>query len=91
MEQNNIVKIQKLAIRDIWKREEDFTRWLEKNVDSLNEVLGFDVNIISREEKVGPFKVDLYGEDKSGSKVIIENQFEETDHTHLGQNFDLSH
>jgi len=95
MKQNNIVKIKKLAIRDIWRREEDFTRWLEKNVDSLNEVLGFDINIISREEKVGPFKVDLYGEDKSGSKVIIENQFEETDHTHLGQvltyltNFDL--
>jgi len=80
-----IGKIKKLSIRDIWKREEEFTKWLEKNIDSLSEVLGFDINIISREERVGPFKVDLYGEDKGGNKVIIENQFEETDHTHLGQ------
>lgn len=82
---SEIAKIKKLSIRDIWHKEEEFTKWLEKNIDSLAEVLGFDINIISREEKVGPFKVDLYGEDKSGNKVIIENQFEETDHTHLGQ------
>lgn len=83
--EKEIGKITKLAIRDIWRKEEDFTKWLEKNIDSLNEALGFDINIISREEKVGPFKVDLYGEDKGGNKVIIENQFEETDHAHLGQ------
>lgn len=83
--EKKIGRITKLAIRDVWNREENFTKWLEKNIDSLNERLGFDINIISREEKVGPFKVDLYGEDKGGNKIIIENQFEETDHTHLGQ------
>ena len=83
--EEEIKKITKLSIRDVWRIEEDFTRWLEKNIDSLNEVLGFDVNIISRGEKVGPFKIDLYGEDRGGNKIIIENQFEETDHTHLGQ------
>ena len=80
-----IARISKLSIRDIWHKEEEFTMWLEKNIESLSDVLGFDINIISREEKVGPFKVDLYGEDKGGGKIIIENQFEETDHTHLGQ------
>ena len=64
--EEEIKKITKLSIRDVWRIEEDFTRWLEKNIDSLNEVIGFDVNIISRGEKVGPFKIDLYGEDRGG-------------------------
>jgi len=86
MGQADIQKIKKVPIRKIWgKEDKEFTRWLEKNVDHLSEVLGFDISIISREEKVGPFRVDLYGEDNSGNKVIIENQLEKTDHTHLGQ------
>jgi hypothetical protein len=80
-----IGKITKVPLRELWKKEDkDFTGWLEKNIESLNEVLGFDITIESREEKVGPFRVDLYGEDNNG-KVIIENQLEKTDHTHLGQ------
>jgi hypothetical protein len=80
-----IGKIKKVALRELWKKEDkDFTRWLEENIDSLNEVLGFNITIESREENVGPFRVDLYGEDNNG-KVIIENQLEKTDHTHLGQ------
>ena len=82
----NIQKIKKVSLREIWKKEDkDFTKWLEKNIDYLNDVLGFDINIISSEEPVGPFKVDLYGEDNLGEKIIIENQLEKTDHTHLGQ------
>ena len=86
MSQANIQKIKKVPVRKIWgKEDKEFTRWLEKNIDHLSDVLGFDISIISREEKVGPFKVDLYGEDNSGHKVIIENQLEKTDHIHLGQ------
>lgn len=81
-----IQKIQKVPLREIWKREDkDFTKWLEENIDYLCDVLGFEFNVISSEEAVGPFKVDLYGEDASGEKVIVENQLERTDHTHLGQ------
>lgn len=81
-----IQKIKKVSLREIWNKEDkDFTCWLEKHIDYLNDVLGFDISIESREEKVGPFKVDLYGEDNFGNKVIIENQLEKTDHAHLGQ------
>jgi len=83
--EKNIEKIKKVPLREIWIPEEDFTKWLEENIDYLNDVLDFNISILSREEKVGPFKVDLYGEDGSGNKVIIENQLEKTDHTHLGQ------
>lgn len=86
MSKHVIQKIKKVALREIWSKEDkDFTCWLEENIDYLNEVIGFDITIESREEKVGPFKVDLYGEDNDGNKVIIENQLEKTDHTHLGQ------
>ncbi|MDD3285179.1 MAG: DUF4268 domain-containing protein [Patescibacteria group bacterium] len=81
-----IQKIQKVPLREIWKKEDkDFTKWLEENIDYLADVLGFEFSVISSEEAVGPFKVDLYGEDISGEKVIVENQLERTDHTHLGQ------
>ena len=82
----DIQKIKKVSLRELWKKEDkDFTKWLEENIDYLNDVIDFDINIESREENVGPFRVDLYGEDNNGNKVIIENQLEKTDHTHLGQ------
>ena len=85
-EKATIGKIKKVSLRELWKKEDkDFTKWLEKNIEYLNEALDFDITIESREEKVGPFKVDLFGEDTFGNKVIIENQLEKTDHDHLGK------
>ena len=83
---DSIGKIKKVPLRNLWKKEDkDFTRWLEENIDYLNDILEFDISIESREEKVGPFRVDLYGEDNFGNKVIIENQLEKTNHDHLGK------
>lgn len=81
-----IGKIKRVSLRELWKKEDkDFTQWLEKNIEYLSEVLDFDITIESREEKVGPFKVDLYGEDNFGNKVIIENQLQKADRDHLGK------
>ena len=86
MQNTSIGKIKKVPLRELWKKEDkDFTKWLEENIDYLNDIIDFDISIESREENVGPFRVDLYGEDNNGNKVIIENQLEKTDHTHLGQ------
>jgi hypothetical protein len=83
---NPIGKIRKVALRELWKKEDkEFTRWLEENIEYLNDILDFDLSIVSREEKVGPFKVDLFAEDNFGNKVVIENQLEKTDHDHLGK------
>jgi len=82
----NIGKIRKVPLREVWRLEDaNFTVWLEENIDHLTDVLGFNIAVESREQKVGPFSVDLYGEDDGGNKVIIENQLEKTDHAHLGQ------
>jgi hypothetical protein len=81
-----IGKIERVNMRSIWKREDaDFTKWLAENIDYLNEIIDLDISIESIEEKVGPYRVDLFGESGDGRKLIIENQLEKTDHTHLGQ------
>ncbi len=84
--QQSIGKIQKVDLREVWKHEAaDFTRWLAENIDYLNEVIDFDIAVQTIEGNVGPYRVDIYGEDGLGNKIIIENQLEKTDHSHLGQ------
>lgn len=81
-----IGRLEKVDLRSIWRREAaDFTTWLAENISYLNEVLGFEITVHKVEENVGPYRVDIYGEDDAGNKVIIENQLQKTDHTHLGQ------
>lgn len=66
-------------------RAYDFTTWLFENCDILNEQLGLNISPIEKEKSVGPFNVDILGEDASGRAVIIENQLTRTDHDHLGK------
>lgn len=52
----------------------------------MSEELDIELNLIETESKVGRFNVDILAEDiSSDKKVIIENQLETTDHSHLGQ------
>ena len=81
-----IGKITKVPLRELWQTEDkEFSKWLEENIEDLNDILNIDISVESREERVGPFRVDLFGEDSNGNKVIIENQLEKTDHDHLGK------
>lgn len=81
-----IGKLEKVELREIWKNEaRDFTCWIEENIDHLSRFLGFELTVIEREKKIGSFSIDLTCETLEGEKVIIENQLEKTNHTHLGQ------
>jgi hypothetical protein len=81
-----IGKLKKLELRKIWKNEAgDFTTWLETNLATLSEAIGSELTLVKREHQVGSFSADIVATDDSGQKVIIENQLEKTDHTHLGQ------
>ncbi len=84
-------RMQKVPLRDVWDYEhEDFTPWLarEENIHLLGETLGIDLEVEARERSVGPFRADILCKDtaeKEGRWVLIENQLEKTDHSHLGQ------
>ena len=81
-----IGKIEKVPLRDIWKHEaNNFTKWLQNNIDVLSEVIKIPLTNVEREQSTGNFYVDLTAEDNSGNTVIIENQLEKSDHDHLGK------
>ena len=81
-----IGKIKKVPLRDIWKHEaNNFTKWLQNNIDVLSEVIKIPLTNVEREQSTRNFYVDLTAEDNSGNTVIIENQLEKSDHDHLGK------
>ncbi|GAB4266271.1 MAG: hypothetical protein Kow00111_18100 [Thermincola ferriacetica] len=52
----------------------------------MGETIGLDLEIEAREKNVGPFRADILCKDTAtGAWVLIENQLEKTDHSHLGQ------
>ena len=81
----NVSKLTKVKIKDIWKTEDkDFTPWLVENISRLNEDLGFNIQDPQKENRLENFIVDIVAEDNEG-KVIIENQYNKSDHDHLGK------
>jgi len=81
-----IGKIQRVPLREVWKHEAlDFTKWLQENIDVLNDVLDMSLSNAEREHSAGDFNVDLVAEDEAGNPVIIENQLEKSNHDHLGK------
>ena len=91
MTSDTLGRLSRVDLRDIWKSEaSDFTPWLarEKNLAVLAETLGLgsDLELEAEEKAVGPFRADILCRDsRSDAWVLIENQLERTDHSHLGQ------
>ena len=86
MDEEKIGSLQRVPLREVWSHEaQDFTPWLEENIDELNNAIDLTLSIVAREQTVGDFNVDLVAEDESGNPVIIENQLERSNHDHLGK------
>lgn len=86
MSEEKVGSLQRVLLRKVWPHEaHDFTTWLENNVDELNNVIDLSLSIVAREQSAGDFSVDLVAEDESVGRVIIENQLERSNHSHLGQ------
>jgi hypothetical protein len=69
-------------------RARDFTPWLanEDNIEILAETLGIEIEVENTEVSVGSFKADIVAKELNTNRtIIIENQLEKTNHTHLGQ------
>lgn len=82
-------RLEKLDLRTYWKKEDtEFTPWLarEENIQLLSETIGIELEVKSQEKNVGPFRADILCTDTTDDHfVLIENQLERTDHSHLGQ------
>jgi hypothetical protein len=82
-------RLERVALRIGWQSEAGgFTPWLaqEENITLLGEALDLELEVEAQEKNVGPFRADILCRDtSSGAWVLIENQLERTDHSHLGQ------
>jgi hypothetical protein len=82
--------LERVELRELWENEAlHFTPWLakEENLERLGVVLGLDLEVEATEKFVGPFKADILCKVPGADDhvVLIENQLEKTNHTHLGQ------
>jgi len=80
--------LKKVPIREIWKREPDFSAWLSENenISLLSKKIGVDILTEETEAGVGDFSADILAREDGGERlVIIENQYGDTNHDHLGK------
>lgn len=79
--------LQRVKPRTIWPHEaHEFTPWLADNLPFLAKTLNMELEFEAREMDVGGFRADLVCRNKvDNSRIVIENQLEKSDHSHLGQ------
>lgn len=84
----NLSTLERVPLRKAWRHEaNDFTPWLAEpdNLNALAGSLGLSELVhVATEHWVGDFKLDILCID-GDDQVIIENQIEKTNHSHLGQ------
>ena len=90
MTDKNLGRLEQIRdLKKYWEKEAtDFTPWLceEQNMSLLGDAIGIDLELEEQEKNVGPFRADILCKDTGNNQwVLIENQIEKTDHTHLGQ------
>lgn len=89
MNGDNLGRLERVDLRTAWMSESgDFTPWLAEggNIELLSKTIGIDLEVEAQEKNVGPFRADILCKDTAnGNWVLIENQLEQTDHTHMGQ------
>jgi hypothetical protein len=93
MAQITLGQLRRVELRSVFANEAGaFTPWLanEENLALLGEAIDLDLELEAQEKAVGPFRADILCKNTGNDDwVLIENQIEKTDHTHLGQLLDL--
>ena len=87
---NELGRLERVELRGVWPNEAtDFTPWLadEGNLSILAETLNMELELEGREVRLefGGIVDLLCRNTEDDSRVLIENQLEETDSNHLGR------
>jgi len=84
--QNTIERIEVFPLRNRFRSESsDFTPWLAGNLDILGEAIHRKLLNASTEQTSENFRVDIQAESEDGATIVIENQFGDSNHDHLGK------
>ena len=82
-------RLEKVDLRKAWENEaSEFTPWLaqEENIALLGDAIGVELEVVAQEKPIGAFSADILCKETLADRyVLIENQLEKTDHTHMGQ------
>lgn len=87
MNPDDLRAVETVDLNEVWNHEEhDFTPWLVEHIDVLGQTVGIEFDEVTREDSVGGYKADITATElNTGGRVVVENQFGQTDHNHLGQ------
>lgn len=79
--------LREVELREVWCHEAtSFTPWLAANLSELSKLIGIPLEVEGIEVPVGQYFADILARDPlSDRRVLIENQLEPSDHSHLGQ------
>ena len=79
--------LESIPLREAWPNEaRDFTPWLAENLELLTEAIGLQLELTDVEVSVDEFSADILAHNpREDTAVLIENQLESSDHSHLGQ------
>lgn len=86
---SELAELQTVSVNEHFDHEEeDFTPWLAENIGLLEhgDLLNIPLEVQQKEASIGSYRADIIAQDpEADRKIVIENQFGETDHKHLGQ------
>ena len=79
--------LEQVDLRQAWPHEaRSFTPWLSENIEMLSSVIGIPLELEGQEVAVEQFSADILARNpRDDSRVLIENQLEQSDHGHIGQ------
>ena len=85
--QPSISELLEVNVREAWAHEaHNFTPWLAENISGLEKAIGLPLELEGQEVSVESFSADILARNPmDDTRVLIENQLEGSDHTHLGQ------
>ena len=80
-------ELRDVELREVWPNEaNDFTPWLSENLQRLSRVIGISIEPDDSQVAVDGSSADILAYfPANGSRVVIENQLENTDNDHLGR------